>query len=198
MHQDILQKPLGKQRLATVSSASSAYSRSDPDLLTWVLRCPGGWNFVRHGELLRWRHALGASEVAPCSCGATVDLVLAAHGLLDRRTIAIILGQSHDQNQPTTTFTTHFQTMTAMTTDSGEHCCQVWLPNIKVRPRDRLKSLTLLNRQQPMDPLGSWQQVAPSGHQDLESGHKTPAWTRPMTPAWTRPTTHTQFRETTR
>lgn len=133
-HQDILQTPLGKQRLATVSSASSAYSRSDPDLLTWVLRCPGGWNFVRHGEpLLRRRHALGASEVAPCSCGATVDLVLAAHGLLDRRTVAIILGQSHDQNQPTTTFTTHFQTMTATTPDSGERCCQVWLPNIKVR-----------------------------------------------------------------
>lgn len=80
------------------------------------------------------------------------------------------------------TFTTHFQTMTATTTDSGEQCCQVWLPNIKVRPTDRLKRLTLLNRQQPMEPLGSWQQVEPSGHQDFESGHMTPAWTRPTTP----------------
>lgn len=77
---------------------------------------------------------------------------------------------------------THFQTMTATTTDSGEQCCQVWLPNIKVRPTDRLKRLTLLNRQQPMEPLGSWQQVEPSGHQDFESGHMTPAWTRPTTP----------------
>lgn len=58
---------------------------------------------MRHGEpLLGWRNALGASEVAPCSFRATVDLVLAAHGLLERRTIPIILGKSQDQNQPDT------------------------------------------------------------------------------------------------
>lgn len=69
-----------------------------------------------------------------------------------------------------------------------------WFTNIKVRPKDRLRSLTLVNWQQPMEPLGSWQQVASSGHQDLESGQMTP-----VSPAWTRPDpSHTQFRETTR
>lgn len=38
----------------------------------------------------------------------------------------------------------------------------------------QLRSLTLLNRQHPQEPLGSWQQVAPSGHWDLESGQMTP------------------------
>lgn len=38
---------------------------------------------------------------------------------------------------------------------------------------DQLSRLTLLNRQQPQEPSGSWQQVAPSQHWDLESGQMT-------------------------
>lgn len=54
----------------------------------------------------------------------------------------------------------------------------------------QLRSLTLLNGQQPQEPLGSWQQVAPSGHRDRESGQMTPV--SPL-PTWIHhKQTHTQ------